>query len=108
MTSQKSLNNVNRNDFVRSLKESLLFPVIAFVVLFFAMTAPVIDYVTEEEFLLQTVHNEISVFLPQSSSFYHMFAEIVPAGMVACGMLTAAKSFYYLLSKKIHLYMLLH
>lgn len=100
MTSQKSLNNVNRNDFVRSLKESLLFPVIAFVVLFFTMTAPVIGYVTEEEFLLQTVHNEISVFLPQSSSFYYAFAEIVPAGMVACGMLTAAKSFYYLLSKK--------
>lgn len=100
MTSQKSLNNVNRNDFVRSLKESLLFPLIAFLVLFFTMTAPVISYVTAEEFLLQTVHNEISVFLPQSSSFYHMFAEIVPAGMVACGMLTAAKSFYYLLSKK--------
>ncbi len=100
MTSQKSLNNVNRNDFVRSLKESLLFPVIAFVVLFFTMTAPVIDYVTKEDFLMQTVHNEISVFLPQSSSFFYMFAEIVPAGMVACGMLTAAKSFYYLLSKK--------
>ena len=100
MTSQKSLNNVNRNDFVRSLKESLLFPLIAFAVLFFTMTAPVIGYVTEEDFLLQTVHNEISVFLPQTSSFYYMFAEIVPAGMVACGMLTAAKSFYYLLSKK--------
>ncbi len=100
MTSQKSLNNVNRNDFVRSLKESLLFPLIAFAVLFFTMTAPVIGYVTEEEFLLQTVHNEISVFLPVSSSFYYSFAGIVPAGMVACGMLTSAKSFYYLLSKK--------
>ena len=100
MTSQKSLNNVNRNDFVRSLKESLLFPVIAFVILFFFMTVPVISYVTEEEFLMQTVHNEISVFLPQDSTLYYMFAEIVPAGMVACGMLTAAKSFYYLLSKK--------
>ncbi|MBQ4573513.1 MAG: hypothetical protein IJA80_09580 [Clostridia bacterium] len=100
MTSQKSLNNVNRNDFVRSLKESLLFPVIAFIVLFFTMTAPVISYVTSEDFLMQTVHNEISVFLTDTSSFYYMFAEIVPAGMVACGMLTAAKSFYYLVSKK--------
>lgn len=100
MTSQKSLNNVNRNDFVRSLKDSILFPAIAFIVLFFFMTCPVISYVTAEDFLMQTVHNEISVFLPQSSSFYYMFAEIVPAGMVACGMLTAAKSFYYLLSKK--------
>ncbi|MBR2953264.1 MAG: hypothetical protein IKC45_02635 [Clostridia bacterium] len=100
MTSQKSLNNVNRNDFVRSLKESLLFPVIAFIVLFFFMTAPVISYVTNEDFLMQTVHNEISVFLTDTSSFYYMFAEIVPAGMVACGMLTAAKSFYYLVSKK--------
>jgi len=100
MTSQKSLNNVNRNDFVRSLKESLLFPVIAFIILFFFMTAPVISYVTNEDFLMQTVHNEISVFLTDTSSFYYMFAEIVPAGMVACGMLTAAKSFYYLVSKK--------
>lgn len=100
MTSQKSLNNVNRNDFVRSLKESILFPLIAFIVLFFTMTGPVISYVTNEDFLMMTVHNEISVFLPMESSFYYMFSEIVPAGMVACGMLTAAKSFYYLLSKK--------
>ena len=47
MTSQKSLkNNVNANDFKRSLVGSILFPVIAFIVLFVFVTAPVIQYVT--------------------------------------------------------------
>ncbi len=100
MTSQKSLkNNVNTNDFKRSLIGSILFPAVAFAVLFIFFTIPVIQYVTTKEFLSTPVHNEVSVFLTTSSSFYYMF-ELIPIGMIACGMLTAVKSFNYLLSKK--------
>ncbi len=100
MTSQKSLkNNVNTNDFKRSLTGSLLFPTIAFLVLFFTFTTPVLSYVTSQEFLTAREHNEISLFITEKSSFNYMF-ELVPIGMIICGMLTAVKSFNYLLSKK--------
>ncbi len=100
MTSQKSLkNNVNANDFKRSLVGSLLFPAIAFIVLFVTLTMPVIKYVTSEDYLMAIEHNEISLFVADSSAFNYAF-ELVPMGMIACGMLTAVKSFSYLLSKK--------
>lgn len=100
MMSQKSLkNNVNRNDFVRSLTGSILFPAIALIVLFVGMTMPVISYVTSEEFMMAQVHNEVSMFLSQNSMFYYSFS-LIPTGMVLCGMLTAIKSFYFMLSKK--------
>ncbi len=100
MTSQKSLkNNVNANDFKRSFVGSLLFPTIAFLVLFFTMTVPVLQYVTSEDYLKTGTHEEVSMFLSSSSVFYYMF-DLVPIGMVICGMLTAFKSFNYLLSKK--------
>ena len=99
MTSQKSLNNVNRNDFVRSLKESLPFPAIAFAVLFILVTIPIIQYVTAEEFVTAREHFEYSMFLAPQSTFYFNF-ELLPVGMIICGMLTALKSFYFMLSKK--------
>ncbi len=100
MTSQKSLkNNVNANDFKRSLFGSILFPAIAFLVLFVTLTVPVIKYVTSEEFALAREHNEISMFVAEGSAFNYAF-ELVPMGMIACGMFTAVKSFSYLLSKK--------
>ncbi len=100
MTSQKSLkNNVNANDFKRGFVGSLLFPTIAFLVLFFAMTVPVLQYVTSEDYLKTSTHEEVSMFLASNSVFYYMF-NLVPIGMVICGMLTAFKSFNYLLSKK--------
>ncbi len=100
MTSQKSLkNNVNSNDFKRSLLGSILFPAVAFIVLFVFLTIPIIQYVTDKDFLMQQVHNEVSMFLAPDSTFSYMF-ELLPIGMIACGMLTAAKSFNYLLSKK--------
>ncbi len=100
MTSQKSLkNNVNVNDFKRSLVGSILFPAIAFLVLFFSLTVPVIQYVTSQEFIMSKEHNEISLFVEESSTFNYAF-ELLPIGMIICGMLTAAKSFSYLLSKK--------
>ncbi len=100
MTSQKSLkNNVNANDFKRSLVGSLLFPIIAFLVLFFTVAMPVIGYVTSKDFLTAIEHNEISMFIVEDSAFYYMF-ELIPIGMIICGMLTAVKSFNYLLSKK--------
>ncbi len=100
MTSQKSLkNNVNRNDFKRSLMGSFAFPAIAFLVLFIFLTIPVIQYVTSQDYLVAKEHNEFSMFLTPGSTFQYAF-ELLPIGMVVCGMLTALKSFYYLLSKK--------
>ena len=100
MTSQKSLkNNVNSNDFKRSLIGSLLFPAIALFVLFILVTYPVIAYVTSESYLVALEHNEYTMFLTPGSTFAFMF-ELLPIGMVICGMLTAVKSFWFLLSKK--------
>lgn len=100
MTSQKSLkNNVNANDFKRSLVGSILFPAIAFFVLFVFVTAPVIQYVTSESYLVAKEHNEYTMFLAPGSTFSYMF-DLLPVGMLACGMLTAVKSFGFLLSKK--------
>lgn len=99
MTSQKSLNNVNKNDFKRSFLGALPFPLIAFAVLFIFVTFPVISYVTSEEFVRTTEHLEISMFLAQQSTFYYSFS-LLPIGMIFCGMLTAIKSFYFILSKK--------
>ncbi|MBO5332901.1 MAG: hypothetical protein J6B37_02170 [Clostridia bacterium] len=99
MTSQKSLNNVNANDFKRSLVGSILFPAIAFFVLFVFVTAPVIQYVTSESYLVAKEHNEYTMFLAPGSTFSYMF-DLLPVGMLACGMLTALKSFGFLLSKK--------
>ena len=100
MTSQKSLkNNVNANDFKRSLVGSILFPAIAFFVLFVFVTAPVIQYVTSESYLVAKEHNEQTMFLAPGSTFSYMF-DLLPVGMLACGMLTALKSFGFLLSKK--------
>ncbi len=98
MTSQKSLkNNVNANDFKRSLLGSILFPAIALVVLFMLVVSPVISYVTSESFLTQKVHTEVSMFI--NGEIEYTFG-IIPAGMICCGILTAIKSFYFLLSKK--------
>ena len=100
MTSQKSLkNSVNTNDFKRSLVGSILFPAIAFFVLFIFVTFPVIQYVTSESYLMANEHNEYTMFLAPGSTFMFMF-DLLPIGMVACGMLTALKSFWFLLSKK--------
>lgn len=100
MTSQKSLkNNVNRNDFVRSLTGSILFPAIALVVLFIAFTFPIISYVTSEAFLTTMEHEEVSMFVLEYSLGGDMFS-LFPVCMVICGMLTAIKSFYFMLSKK--------
>ncbi len=99
MTSQKSLNNVNVNDFKRSLKGSILFPAIALFVLFVFVTIPVIQYVTSETYLTSREHNEYTMFLSDGSTFYYMF-DLLPVGMLICGMLTALKSFGFLLSKK--------
>ncbi len=100
MTSQKSLkNNVISNDFKRSLTGSVIFPAIAFIVLFVFLTIPVIQYVTRDEFVQARVHTEISMFLAPSSTFQYMFY-LLPVGMVLCGMLTAIKSFSFLMLKK--------
>lgn len=100
MTSQKSLkNNVSANDFKRSLVGSILFPAIAFFVLFMFVTFPIIQYVTSESYLMEKIHNEYTMFLAPGSTFSYMF-DLLPVGMLACGMLTALKSFGFLLSKK--------
>ena len=99
MTSQKSLkNNVNFNDFKRSLKGSLLFPSIALVVLLISFTLPVILYVTSEEFQMTMSHEEVSMFVAPNSLGGELFT-LFPMGMVICGMMTAIKSFYYMLRK---------
>lgn len=100
MTSQKSSkNNVNLNDFKRSLVGSLLFPAIALIVLLIAFTFPVISEVTSEEFKMMLEHEEVSMFVSFNSLGSDMFS-LFPLGMVICGMMTAIKSFYYMLSKK--------
>ena len=100
MTSQKSSkNNVNFNDFKRSLVGSLLFPAIAFVVIFFCVTAGIIDFFYGYTSDSVTKSEYIYVFFTQPSIFYSAF-EMLQTGMVLCGMMTAAKSFYFLLSKK--------
>lgn len=100
MMSQKSLkNNVNLNDFKRSLLGSILFPAIALVVLLISFTFPVISEVTSEEFKMMMEHEEVSMFVSFNSLGSDMFS-LFPVGMVICGMMTAIKSFYYMLSKK--------
>ncbi len=97
MTSQKSLkNNVNFNDFKRSFKENIWLPMVAFVVLFVWVTFPVIEYVTDKEFVLTPIHNELQVFIEHTSIGMTAFC----TGMVFCGVLTALKCFYFLFSKK--------
>ena len=100
MTSQKSLkNNVNLNDFKRSLTGSLLFPIIAFLVLFFMVTVPVIAYVNTEDFIKTPVHPELQMFLGPGSTFAYS-PELMFMGMVFCGALVAVKSYFFLVSKK--------
>ena len=100
MTSQKSLkNNVNLNDFKRSLTGSLLFPIIAFLVLFFMVTVPVIAYVNAEDFIKTPIHPELQMFLGPSSTFSYS-PELMFMGMVCCGALVAVKSYFFLVSKK--------
>ncbi len=100
MTSQKSLkNNVNFNDFKRSLKGSLPFPAIAFAVLIFFIVFPVVGYFYNTTRQPGTPYDLVYIFFDSSSLFYTAF-EVLQVGMVLCGMMTAAKSFYFLLSKK--------
>ena len=100
MTSQKSLkSNVDFNDFKRSLGGSLLFPAIAFVVIFFCATAGIIDFFYGQTRDGVIKSDYVYIFFTQTSMFYSAF-EMLQTGMVLCGMMTAAKSFYFLLSKK--------
>lgn len=100
MTSQKSLNSkVNLKDFLRSLKGSVLFPVLAMLVVLAAMTFPVITYVTSEDFVRAVEHTEISLF-SSGEGFDLINAALMPGLMVVCGFFTAWKSFYFLMSKK--------
>ncbi len=100
MTSQKSLkNNVNFNDFKRSLKGSLPFPAIALAVLMIFTVFPVVGYFYNTTRQPGTPYDLVYIFFDSSSLFYSAF-EVLQVGMVLCGMMTAAKSFYFLLSKK--------
>ncbi len=101
MTSQKSLkNNVNFNDFKRSLKESAMFPVIALFVLLFSVTFAVIDFVTSPGFIQSEGFGKtVQIFLPNNNMFGDV-PEYLFAGMTLCGLFMALKSFYFLLSKK--------
>lgn len=99
MTSQKSLkNNVRTKDFLRSLGTGWIYPTIAFIVLFFILTYPVIKYVTSEQFVMSKVHNEISLFLTQEASYVLDFT-FLPIGMVLCGMITAIRMFSFMMRK---------
>ena len=99
MTSQKSLkNNVNIKDLKRSFIDSLAFPLIAFGVLFFLVTVGVIGYFTSERFAFSKT-DWLYYFIASNTLFYDAFS-ILPMGMVLCGMLTAFKSFYFVLSRK--------
>ena len=100
MTSQKSLkNNVNFNDFKRSLKGSLPFPAIAFAVLIVFAVFPIVGYFYNTTRQPGTPYDLVYIFFDSSSLFYTAF-ELLQVGMVLCGMMTAAKSFYFFLSKK--------
>ena len=100
MTSQKSLkNNVNFNDFKRSLKGSLPFPAIAFAVLICFTVFGVVGYFYNTTRQPGEAYDLVYIFFDSSSLFYSFF-ELLQVGMVLCGMMTAAKSFYFLLSKK--------
>ena len=100
MTSQKSLkNNVNFNDFKRSLNGSLPFPLIAFIVLIAFTVFPVANFFYNTTRQPGEPFDLVYIFFDSSSLFYSAF-ELLQVGMVLCGMMTAAKSFYFLLSKK--------
>ena len=100
MTSQKSLkNNVNLNDFKRSLLGSVLFPGIALAVIFIFNVMHIISFFYESRLQMITEYDYMYMFFDDVSIFYHDFS-LLQTGMVLCGMMTAAKSFYFLLSKK--------
>ncbi len=99
MTSQKSLkNNVNLNDFKRSLLNNLIFALIAFVVLLIASAFPLMDY-------LNNIDNSVEIefcqqiFIPNGSLFFRA-ETLLFIGMVCCGVLMAYRAFSFLLSKK--------
>lgn len=97
MMSQKSLRNkVNGKDFLRSFGDSLLFPLIAFVVLLASLVFPIVGYFTSESFKATAFHNEISIF----SERWGFEPELLVIGMVLCGILTAIKSFAFIMNKK--------
>ena len=100
MTSQKSLkNNVNFNDFKRSLKGSLPFPAIALAVLIVFAVSLIVGYFYDTTRQPGTPYDLVYIFFDSSSIFYSGF-ELLQVGMVLCGMMTAAKSLYFFLSKK--------
>ena len=92
-------NNVNFNDFKRSLNGSLPFPIIAFIILIAFTVFPVVDYFYNTTRQSGTPYSLVYIFFDSSSLFYTAF-ELLQVGMVLCGMMTAAKSFYFWLSKK--------
>lgn len=98
MTSQRSLNS-NARDFLRSMKEALLFPLIAFVMMLSIFVFPVMTYFSSESFKMVREHKEVLLFVTDSS-ISSVFAEAVPVFFVILGMLAAFKSFYFAMSKK--------
>ena len=48
---------------------------------------------------MEREHTEVSLYLAVNSFFYYSF-DMLPIGMIICGMLTALKSFYFMLTKK--------
>lgn len=98
MTSQRSLNS-NARDFLRSMREALLFPVIAFVMMLAIFVFPVMMYFSSEGFKMVMEHKEVLVFVTDSS-ITSVFADIAPIFFVILGMLAAFKSFYFSMSKK--------
>ena len=96
MTSQKSLkNNTNKKDFLRSLGGAALFPVIAFIVLSVTLTFPMLSELASSKVIV----GGVSYFISENSIFYYN-SNLLYIGMTICGMLTAVKQYYFMMSKK--------
>ncbi len=90
-------NETNIKDFKRSLLNSIFFPAITLIVMFFSVAWPVVDEVARKPQITE-LFNRITLmrFIPNESEF---LMPLIQIGFVLCGMLTAAKSLGFLMSK---------
>lgn len=106
MTSQRFLNDkVNSRDFLRSLKDACLAPIIALIILGNKFVVPMASFAKElrTNFTykdLLSKHEIISYFGGALEEYYYYEQSFMPIIMILCGMFTALMLFKFAFKKK--------
>ena len=106
MTSQRFLNDkVNSRDFLRSLKDACLAPIIALIILSYKFVVPLASFAKElktnltyKDLLVK--HELISYFGGATNDEYYYDNSLMPIIMIFCGMLMALTLFHFAFKKK--------